>query len=123
MSFVLSRWFPEVQNIYYQGNKKKQLPTGDSSAKLDSFFNCAATLMTLQLQDLTLVSMQDFTNLIAQPRVRIAQLSSRAFHSGFPILSERKPAQDSCSNETAASISSDPLHSRAERLGQLAQSG
>lgn len=90
MPFVLSRWFPEVQNIYYQGNKKKQLPTGDSSAKLDSFFNCAATLMTLQLQDLTLVSMQDFTNLIAQPQVRTAQLSGRAFDSRFPILSERK---------------------------------
>lgn len=75
MSFVLSRWFPEVQNIYYQGNKKKQLPTGDSSAKLDSFFNCAATLMTLQLQDLILVSMQDFTDLIAQPPVSPAQLA------------------------------------------------
>ncbi|XP_013208919.1 dynein heavy chain 7, axonemal [Microtus ochrogaster] len=76
---LLKTWFPEVQNIYYQGNKKKQLPTGDSSAKLDSFFNCAATLMTLQLQDLTLVSMQDFTNLIAQP-----QESVRAFeHPGF----------------------------------------
>ncbi|EPQ01952.1 Dynein heavy chain 7, axonemal [Myotis brandtii] len=64
---LLKTWFPEVQNIYYQGNKKKQLPTGESSAKLESFFNCAAALMTLQLQDLTLASMQDFTDLIAQP--------------------------------------------------------
>lgn len=85
MSFVLSRWFPEVQNIYYQGNKKKQLPTGDSSAKLDSFFNCAATLMTLQLQDLTLVSMQDFTDLIAQPPVSTAQLGGCAFDNGFSV--------------------------------------
>ncbi|XP_051046156.1 dynein axonemal heavy chain 7 [Phodopus roborovskii] len=76
---LLKTWFPEVQNIYYQGNKKKQLPTGDSSAKLESFFNCAATLMTLQLQDLTLVSMQDFTDLIAQPTESV-----RAFeHPGF----------------------------------------
>ncbi|XP_055472779.1 dynein axonemal heavy chain 7, partial [Psammomys obesus] len=76
---LLKTWFPEVQNIYYQGNKKKQLPTGDSSAKLDSFFNCAATLMTLQLQDLALVSMQDFTDLIAQPPDSV-----RAFeHPGF----------------------------------------
>ncbi|XP_008061721.1 dynein heavy chain 7, axonemal [Carlito syrichta] len=76
---LLKMWFPEVQNIYYQGNKKKQLPTGDSSAKLESFFNCAATLMTLQLQDLALVSMQDFTNLIAQPPDSV-----RAFeHPGF----------------------------------------
>lgn len=76
---LLKTWIPEVQNIYYQGNKKKQLPTGDSSAKLDSFFNCAATLMTLQLQDLALVSMQDFTDLIAQPPDSV-----RAFeHPGF----------------------------------------
>ncbi|XP_044525004.1 dynein axonemal heavy chain 7 [Gracilinanus agilis] len=63
---LLKTWFPEVQNIYYQGNKKKQLPTGGSSAKLESFFNCAATLMTVQLQSLALESMQDFTDLIAQ---------------------------------------------------------
>ncbi|XP_046514011.1 dynein axonemal heavy chain 7 [Equus quagga] len=76
---LLKLWFPEVQNIYYQGNKKKQLPTGDNSAKLESFFNCAATLMTLQLQDLALVSMQDFTDLIAQPPDSV-----RAFeHAGF----------------------------------------
>ncbi|KAM6178382.1 dynein axonemal heavy chain 7 [Rhynchocyon petersi] len=76
---LLKTWFPEVQNIYYQGNKKKQLPPGDSSARLESFFNCAAALMTLQLQDLTVVSMQDFTDLIAQPPDSI-----RAFeHPGF----------------------------------------
>ncbi|XP_024589402.1 dynein heavy chain 7, axonemal [Neophocaena asiaeorientalis asiaeorientalis] len=78
---LLKMWFPEVQNIYYQGSKKKLLPTGDSSAKLESFFNCAATLMTFQLQDLTLVSMQDFTDLIAQPPDSV-----RAFeHPGFVI--------------------------------------
>uniref|UniRef100_A0A452E4H5 Dynein axonemal heavy chain 7 n=1 Tax=Capra hircus TaxID=9925 RepID=A0A452E4H5_CAPHI len=76
---LLKMWFPEVQNIYYQGNKKKLLPTGDSSAKMESFFNCAATLMTLQLQELALVSMQDFTDLIAQPPDSV-----RAFeHPGF----------------------------------------
>lgn len=52
------------------------MPTGDSSAKLESFFNCAAALMTLQLQDLALVSMQDFTDLIAQPPVSMVQLYS-----------------------------------------------
>ncbi|XP_006082785.1 LOW QUALITY PROTEIN: dynein heavy chain 7, axonemal [Myotis lucifugus] len=78
---LLKTWFPEVQNIYYQGNKKKQLPTGESSAKLESFFNCAAALMTLQLQDLTLASMQDFTDLVAQPPDSV-----RAFeHPGFIV--------------------------------------
>uniref|UniRef100_A0A7M4ERW8 Dynein axonemal heavy chain 7 n=1 Tax=Crocodylus porosus TaxID=8502 RepID=A0A7M4ERW8_CROPO len=64
---LLKKWFPEVQNIYYQGNKRKQVPTNASSAKLESFFNCAATLMTQQLQSLALKSMQDFTDLIVQP--------------------------------------------------------
>ncbi|KAJ7345507.1 hypothetical protein JRQ81_001457 [Phrynocephalus forsythii] len=76
---LFKKWFPEVQNIYYQGNKRKQVPTNASSAKLEAFFNCAAALMTQQLQSLALLSMQDFTNLIVQP-----PKSTRAYeHSGF----------------------------------------
>ncbi|XP_072835621.2 dynein axonemal heavy chain 7 isoform X1 [Pogona vitticeps] len=76
---LFKKWFPEVQNIYYQGNKRKQVPTNASSAKLEAFFNCAAALMTQQLQSLALVSMQDFTNLIVQP-----PKSTRAYeHPGF----------------------------------------
>uniref|UniRef100_A0A8D0LD43 Dynein axonemal heavy chain 7 n=1 Tax=Sphenodon punctatus TaxID=8508 RepID=A0A8D0LD43_SPHPU len=75
---LFKKWFPEVQNIYYQGNKRKQVPTSAGSAKLEAFFNCAATLMTQQLQSLALQSMQDFTDLIVQPE------SVRAYeHSGF----------------------------------------
>ncbi|XP_053132763.1 dynein axonemal heavy chain 7 isoform X3 [Hemicordylus capensis] len=76
---LFKKWFPEVQNIYYQGNKRKQVPTNASSAKLEAFFNCAAALMTKQLQSLALVSMQDFTDLIVQP-----PKSVRAYeHPGF----------------------------------------
>ncbi|XP_060137433.1 dynein axonemal heavy chain 7 isoform X1 [Zootoca vivipara] len=78
---LFKKWFPEVQNIYYQGNKRKQVPTNASSAKLEAFFNCAATLMTQQLQSLALVSMQDFTDLIVPP-----PKSHRAYeHAGFII--------------------------------------
>ncbi|KAH3750162.1 hypothetical protein DPMN_184681 [Dreissena polymorpha] len=49
-----------VQNIFYQGNKRKQ-------EKLESFFNCAATLMTENLQLLTLLSLKDYQDLIVQP--------------------------------------------------------
>lgn len=59
-----------MQNIYYQGNKRKQVPTNASSAQLEAFFNCAAALMTQQLQSLALHSMEDFTDLIVQPKVR-----------------------------------------------------
>uniref|UniRef100_UPI00398F1DFB dynein axonemal heavy chain 7 isoform X1 n=2 Tax=Pristiophorus japonicus TaxID=55135 RepID=UPI00398F1DFB len=63
---LLKKWLPEVQNIYYLGNKRKQVPSHTNSAKLISFFNCAATLMTSQLQSLTLKSIQDYTDLIVQ---------------------------------------------------------
>ncbi|KAJ6652606.1 hypothetical protein lerEdw1_011258 [Lerista edwardsae] len=64
---LFKKWFPEVQNIYYQGNKRKQVPTNASSAQLEAFFDCAAALMTQQLQSFALASMQDFTDLIVQP--------------------------------------------------------
>ncbi|XP_048808316.1 dynein axonemal heavy chain 7 isoform X2 [Lagopus muta] len=77
---VLSRkWLPEVQKIFYQGNKKKQIPSNASTAKLEAFFRCAATLMTRQLQQLLLQSIQDFTDLIVQPAKSV-----RAYeHPGF----------------------------------------
>ncbi|XP_010562350.1 PREDICTED: dynein heavy chain 7, axonemal [Haliaeetus leucocephalus] len=65
---ILSKkWLPEVQKIFYQGNKRKQVPSNASITKLKSFFACAATLMTHQLQQLLLHSVEDFTDLIAQP--------------------------------------------------------
>lgn len=58
-----------MQKIFYQGNKRKQVPSNASITKLESFFGCAATLMTHQLQHLLLHSIQDFTDLIVQPAV------------------------------------------------------
>ena len=64
------RWFPEVQNIYYQGNKRKQVPSNQNAKRLESFFNAAAVLMTNQLQMLALNSIDDFTKLFCPPPVR-----------------------------------------------------
>nr|XP_008115484.1 PREDICTED: dynein heavy chain 7, axonemal [Anolis carolinensis] len=76
---LFKKWFTEVQNIYYQANKRKLVPTYAVGPKLDAYFNCAAALMTQQLQSLALLSMQDFTDLIVQP-----PKSTRAYeHSGF----------------------------------------
>lgn len=61
-----SRWFPEIQHIYYQGNKRKLVPSNSNPTKLQSFFNCVAALMTSHLQSLALESMHDYTHLIAQ---------------------------------------------------------
>ena len=63
------RWFPEVQNIFVLANKRKQVPSNHDAGKLQSFFNCAATLMTSHLQSLALVSMSDFTDLLCRPPV------------------------------------------------------
>ncbi|KAM9851167.1 dynein axonemal heavy chain 7 [Aulostomus maculatus] len=63
---LLNKWLPEVQDIFYQGSRRKLLPASSNTTKLQSFYNCAATLMTSQLQNLTVDSMKDFTHLISQ---------------------------------------------------------
>ncbi|XP_054642367.1 dynein axonemal heavy chain 7 [Dunckerocampus dactyliophorus] len=61
---LLNKWLPEVHNIYYHGNRRKLMPAQSNMDKLQSFYNCAATLMTTQLQDLVLDSMADYTRLL-----------------------------------------------------------
>ncbi|XP_061774430.1 dynein axonemal heavy chain 7 [Nerophis ophidion] len=63
---LLNKWLPEVHNIYYHGNRRKLIPTQKNMDKLQSFYNCAATLMATQLQDLVLDSMEDYTRLICR---------------------------------------------------------
>ena len=74
------RWFPEVQNIFYQGNKRKQVPSNQDQEKLESFFNCAATLMTDNLQQLALLSLQDYQDLLVQPPVWRYSLIQTSMH-------------------------------------------
>lgn len=69
ISFVITSWIPEVHNIYYQGCRRKLLPASSKVAKLQSFFNCVAALMTSLLQNLAIDSMKDYTNLISQDTV------------------------------------------------------
>ncbi|XP_067372006.1 dynein axonemal heavy chain 7 isoform X2 [Channa argus] len=77
---LLTNWIPEVQNIYYQGCLHKLVPASSNKAKLLSFFNCAAALMTNQLQNLAIDSMRDYTNLNSQ------DLSDKAHkHPGFVL--------------------------------------
>ena len=82
------RWFPEVQNIFYQGNKRKQVPSNHDQEKLEAFFNCAATEMTEQLQNLALDSIQDYTDLLVQPPVSVGHcpLQSLALTHGMHAL-------------------------------------
>ena len=80
------RWSPEVQNIFYRGNKRNLLP--GSRDKLEHFFNCAATLMTRHLQNLALDFAADYIDLLIQPPVSsslrdVHQFSSTKAREGF----------------------------------------
>ncbi|XP_070694441.1 dynein axonemal heavy chain 7 [Pempheris klunzingeri] len=78
---LLKNWVPVVQNIFYQGSRRKQVPASSNVAKLQSFFNCAAALMTSQLQSLAIDSMRDYTHLLSQD-----PQSERAYeHPGFVL--------------------------------------
>ncbi|XP_061547478.1 dynein axonemal heavy chain 7 isoform X6 [Phycodurus eques] len=79
---LLNKWLPEIHNIYYHGSRRKLVPTQSQMEKLQSFFNCTATLMGIQLQNLVLDSMSDYTRLICP-----SPDSETAFgHSGFVLF-------------------------------------
>ena len=65
---LLKKWFPEVQNIFYQGNKSKQI----TLTHLDAFFNSVSVLMTSQLRSLCMDSIGDYQELFCPPKVRTA---------------------------------------------------
>lgn len=65
----LFSWFPAVQNIFYQANKHRLVPRISESDRIEHFYNCAAALMTEQLQSLVLASIADFTDLLVQSPV------------------------------------------------------
>ncbi|XP_028408947.1 dynein heavy chain 7, axonemal-like [Dendronephthya gigantea] len=65
---LIKKWFPEVQNIYYQGNKRKLVPSNQNSRRLEAFFTAASVLMTNQLQSLALLSIHDYTSLFCPPQ-------------------------------------------------------
>ncbi len=71
LNVISSRWFPEVQNIYYQGNKKKLLPSNQNAKRLEAFFNAADVLMTNMLQGLALDSIDAYSQIFCPPTVSI----------------------------------------------------
>ena len=88
------RWSPEVQNIFYRGNKRQLVPS--SRAKLEHFFNCAATMMTRQLQNLALDSTADYIDLLIQPPVNS---SLYLYHLSCEVA-DKQEGSSTCSGET-----------------------
>jgi len=90
---IVIRWAPEVQNIFYQGNKRRLVPSSQNRRKLEHFFNCASTMMCQQLQSLSLDSVSNFIELLIRPPVMFTHccmllmlLHCELFHS-FPHIS------------------------------------
>ncbi|CAL8266095.1 unnamed protein product [Lota lota] len=74
------KWLGEVHTNYYQAYTRKLVPC-NSIANRQSYFNCAAALMTSQLQSLLLDSMTDYTSFIC-----CDPLFMRAYkHPGFIV--------------------------------------
>lgn len=55
--------------IISQGGKHGLIPRIQEAVKLSHFYNCVATLMTEQLQNLTLDSLTHYTELFVRPLV------------------------------------------------------
>lgn len=63
---LLDRWVSDIQTIFYQGHKRRIVPSQDDP-KFRSFFNTVATLMTQCLQDMALFTIDDYTSLLITP--------------------------------------------------------
>lgn len=58
---LLTKWFPQLQEIYLQGFKKGIIPDNNKPKANKRFFDCTAIIMTYQLQTLCLKSILDYT--------------------------------------------------------------
>ncbi|RDD45105.1 Dynein heavy chain 7, axonemal, partial [Trichoplax sp. H2] len=76
---LTKRWFPAIQNIFYQGNKRKQVPSNQSPRRLDSFFNAAATLMGNHLQNLALNSLSDYMEMFSPNEMSVLAYPNPGF--------------------------------------------
>lgn len=68
-----------MQNIFYQGNKRKLVPSSSEPQKQKSFFDCVGALMTANLQSLCLNSLDDYISLYCPLPTSIVKYE----HSGF----------------------------------------
>ena len=60
------RWLPALQNIFFLGNKRKQIPLDH----LEAFFDGIAVVMTNQLREMTLASIADYLHVFCPVKVR-----------------------------------------------------
>ena len=76
---LAKKWFVDVQSVYFNGNKRKLVPTSAEPARQKSFFDCVACLMTANLQSLALNSLDDYVSLYVKPATSVRMYE----HPGF----------------------------------------
>lgn len=59
---LLEKWYGEIQDILIRGNKRRLLPDVRKPKMLGRFYNCVAALMTQQLEDLCIKSIEGYVN-------------------------------------------------------------
>lgn len=59
-TMLQDKWYGEIQDILIRGNKRRLLPDVRKPKMLGRFFNCVAALMTQQLEDLCIKSIEGF---------------------------------------------------------------
>eukprot|EP00118_Oscarella_pearsei_P018868 m.196512 g.196512 ORF g.196512 m.196512 type:complete len:4008 (+) comp39530_c1_seq1:67-12090(+) len=60
---LLKKWFFDAQSVFYTGNKKRQIPHN----QFEAFFNSVSVVMSSQLRDLALRSIESLTELFCPP--------------------------------------------------------
>ncbi|PSN56752.1 Dynein heavy chain 7 [Blattella germanica] len=61
---LATEWFPTIENIFLQGNKRKLVPGPNLPRKMAHFYNCVSTVMTHHISELLLHSIEDYTKFI-----------------------------------------------------------
>lgn len=58
------KWYGAIKTIFHKGIKRKHIPDESKPKMLKRFFNSLATLMTRQLQNLCISSIESYTHYI-----------------------------------------------------------
>ncbi|CAI8004188.1 Dynein heavy chain 7, axonemal [Geodia barretti] len=76
-TLLTTKWLPALQNIFFLGNKRKQIPLDH----LEAFFDGIAVVMTNQLREMTLASIADYLHVFCP----VKEEKCAGIFSGFSL--------------------------------------
>lgn len=78
-------WIGDIHNILLKAKQREMLPNVRNSKLINRFYNCVAALMTQQLEDMCVRSINAFVNFICD--YEVSPLSSLSLSLSLSILS------------------------------------